>query len=793
MRAHRNSTAVLVVAALLAAIPARAQVERLVILKVDGLPEGLVERYARENRLPSIQRVFGEGGAWLDNFYVRGLSLSAPSWSLLDTGRHLEVRGNVEYDRYTLRAYDYLNFFPLYVGYARMRRADMAGVELLDEQGVQLLMDRFSYQERFAGFQLYQRGVRWVTLESSLKHAFTGRSPKELFDEWQTGFSMVASLNAQFERELIDHLKDPRIKYLDLYTGDYDHVGHLAADPATQRHAIEEVDRLVGRVWTAIAASPLADRTALVLVSDHGMNSSEGIYSQGYSLVDWFSSAAGGAQHVLTNRHPLTEFKLRGLNPLVSEVITPSAESYYLAGQSAQYPTVMLDLDGNERASIGLRSNTLNMLHVLLQELLTKRLPGEVRTAALSAFFAIRDTARPAWQKDLEDLNRQMIALEERIREQQAHVSAQQKKFTSAERGLGLEEAALRQVDRLDSMQADLHGWSGYADTMGHLMSLRPSDFDPGKFKMEELIPRKSLGPNNSIADLQHYVTGPAPGGLVLGADGALDMERSFRTVDYFAALSAITVRNNVQKDVGPRPVDFIAVRAPHALLAAALPEEQFEGDGIWLWRSPEQQALILVRRGANGAQEIRYLPVAHLQAESGGLNFDRAEYTPGLPLELCEDPELDIDREGAGNHTSWLSQWHSEQEWFRAVHRTHYSNGVIGLTEELLYTYAPADDDYPGLKRRLRRTDLLVFTNDHWNFNVRGFNPGGNHGSFLRISTHSTLLFAGGAGTGLPRGVHIGTPYDSLSLVPTLLTLMDRAEPDLPGPVIQELLPPAQ
>jgi len=57
------------------------------------------------------------------------------------------------------------------------------------------------------------------------------------------------------------------------------------------------------------------------------MNTSEAVYSQGYSLVDWFNSAAGGGQHVLTNRHPSTEFTLKGLDPLVSEVITLSTES----------------------------------------------------------------------------------------------------------------------------------------------------------------------------------------------------------------------------------------------------------------------------------------------------------------------------------------------------------------------------------------------------------------------------------------------------------------------------------
>ena len=78
----------------------------MVILKADGLPPRLVDRYVAEGHLPHIREVFYQNGTRLNNFYVRGLSLSAPSWSLLDTGHPLVIRGNVEYDRYTLRAYE---------------------------------------------------------------------------------------------------------------------------------------------------------------------------------------------------------------------------------------------------------------------------------------------------------------------------------------------------------------------------------------------------------------------------------------------------------------------------------------------------------------------------------------------------------------------------------------------------------------------------------------------------------------------------------------------------------------
>jgi hypothetical protein len=104
--------------------------------------------------------------------------------------------------------------------------------------------------------------------------------------------------------------------------------------------------------------------------------------------------------------------------------------------------------------------------------------------------------------------------------------------------------------------------------------------------------------------------------------------------------------------------------------------------------------------------------------------------------------------------------------------------------------------------QRQLLEPDFVVFARDHWNFNAFSFNPGGNHGSFFRISTQSILMFAGGQQTGIHKGLVIHEPYDSLSLVPTLLTLTGQikdgrlSEPlqqtgfwTFPGRIIGELL----
>ena len=84
------------------------------------------------------------------------------------------------------------------------------------------------------------------------------------------------------------------------------------------------------------------------------------------------------------------------------------------------------------------------------------------------------------------------------------------------------------------------------------------------------------------------------------------------------------------------------------------------------------------------------------------------------------------------------------------AVHRCKYSNGVIGITEELSPVQEKAD---------------------HWNFNVRFPNPGGNHGSFFRISTHSVWMTAG---AGVPVR-ELEEPYDSLNFASTVLTLTEH------------------
>src|SRR5205085_10844372 len=138
--------------------------------------------------LPWFDEVFYKNGARLSNFYTRGMSLSGPSWGQLDTGQHLQIKGNVEYDRYTLHAYDYLNFFPYYKDYGLNKKVDMPASEVMDQLKIPLFCDAFPFDKRYTSPQLYQRGNDWALLAGGFINLYP-RDPNDLLDEWTMGLN----------------------------------------------------------------------------------------------------------------------------------------------------------------------------------------------------------------------------------------------------------------------------------------------------------------------------------------------------------------------------------------------------------------------------------------------------------------------------------------------------------------------------------------------------------------------------------------------------------------------------
>ena len=819
-----QSTARLCFLALVLALAASvtpAQPKRLVVVKCDGLPYDLVDQLVKQrdsrtgkSSLPWIEHIFYQRGTRLSNFYVRGMSLSAPSWSLLDTGQHLQIKGNVEFDRYSLYAYDYLNFIPFYVAGATGTRIDMPAVELVDSLKLPLLADAYPHDEHYMTLSLFQRGPRYATIQAGLQNRFA-KPPKELFDEWTMGFDLRTFITDQMRRELIAKLSNPKLRYLDLFTPDFDHVAHHNNDRQSQLYVLQDLDYMLGEIWTAIQKTPQANETALILVSDHGFNSQERVYSQGYNLVKFLASRAGGGHHVVTKRRLMLEYSIKGVYPLVPLINTTTPDTYYLKGQGTTYPTAVLDFDGNERASVHLRDSDLNVLHIMLQQLQRKDLSPDVRKAVTDAFFATVDRRRAGWEKEVSDINLELGALRRAIAENQKLWEAQPKKFTKEQQDQGLDDAAKRIFVQIDKWTKQERLYTEYITTLKNLLSLTPATFVPQRTIIEAIIKKNCMGDHNTIHELQNYVVGLSPEGLVLKPDGSLDEKRSFVHLNYFSLLHGLSVRNNVQQGVSNHPVDIIATRLS-ASQFESLPEAGISDDVIWIDGGEGKEALLLSKINANGDLSLRYQPITNLtQDEAGRIKFSAVPWQPGLPLKLFEEPQLMIP---TSDRAAWLSEWHTDIEWLHAVHRGQYSNGIIGLHEELArHPIESTSPDEPGLsedqrlmrsfnkrQREIVEADLLIVANNHWNFDVRGFNPGGNHGSFFRISTHSVFMIAGGDKTGLPQASQIEEPYDSLSFVPTLLALTGNLRDDMkpvpvlwekgfrrfPGRVVKELLP---
>jgi hypothetical protein len=395
------------------------------------------------------------------------------------------------------------------------------------------------------------------------------------------------------------------------------------------------------------------------------------------------------------------------------------------------------------------------------------------------------------------------------------HYDPKLRKWSSAEKASGQDKDSLRQWLLLRDWQAQELETRQALKGIERLLQLTPETFDLEKLRIQDYIAPKAMGLPNSIHQLQHYVVRLQSGELMLAPNGDLDIGRTFERLDYFSLLERLAVRNNVQTDVDSQPIDFVAVRLPPASLSGETKAYlETTADPIWLYAGRERQALVLSLPAADEPIQLKYLPIQNLhQNERGEIRFEMAAWQDGMPLRIWEDPQLQLP---VGQDKTWLKHWHTDIEWLRVLHRTRYSNGLIGLHEQFAEHLSPKmDSSRPGWseeealvarfrrrQRQLLQPDLVVFARDHWNFNAFSFNAGGNHGSFFRNSTHSVLMFAGGRDTGIPKRLAIEEPYDSLSLVPTLLALTGQindgrlSEPlqqkgfwTFPGRTIRELL----
>lgn len=122
----------------------------------------------------------------------------------------------------------------------------------------------------------------------------------------------------------------------------------------------------------------------------------------------------------------------------MSYVISPSSQSLYLRKQG-DYPTALIDPDGNERASVQLRNSDLNAIQILLLQLKQNDLDSIQRAAVRGAVLRIIEANRPEWAKTLAQLNEELTALRKAI-----ELSRFRSCFASPTNGIGPSYGASR-------------------------------------------------------------------------------------------------------------------------------------------------------------------------------------------------------------------------------------------------------------------------------------------------------------------------------------------------------------
>lgn len=802
-----------------APLPDSAANTRLIVVKVDGLPQDAVDAYVnridpRTGRsvLPWIRHLYYESGVRTENFYSRGISLSEPSWAIIDTGQHSLVKGNFEADRNTGDTVDHLSFVGFYLDSAKSQRVFPPAIEALDACRTPLTSDAWQFEDRETGIQLLRRGTLWFELfKVGIAPASRGTIGKRVGDIL-IGVNETEIWAKVSEERFVEAVRDPAVRYADFYWPFIDEALHDDNSEASLRGALSNFDRMLGRVQQAIAESGTADRTVLAVVSDHGSTYDvEGKYSQGINLIGYLERPEFGAHHSMSRGGPLANYELEGsaLKPFASAIaLTASRHSFYLADRPGQI-TCAMDYDGNERAQLYLRDPDLARLQMLWRALRAGKLDARSYEVAGRGAMAILDRRRAGWSAEAFELGEELVALARRgsaLRREQAALEAETKRARprSSESSAGIAPFAGRSA---------LNHRDPYRDLVDRGRELAVEVFRTDKLRNEYGAFRNSLATRSKVVSVEAFVAADETAlfgfrefGRTLDARdlaaypvrlrdivatdaGALDERASFVTVNYLEAFTGIRIRNSASAERGTAPVSWIVAEmdaaATVAALGAAGRQVQTIDRAFLVSADRDRQLLMLYRTADDGRQLVTLAPISRFSADSptGAYEFDLAAWRSGLPFGLFEDESL---KTGGQDRSAWLSAEHDLISWRDGVHRTAEGLAVVGFTEvattayrqrfdELIARATQADDKLLLRFERRRRdavaTDLFLHAAPHWNFDLKDFNAGGNHGGFGRSSMHTVFWIRGGAQTRIQAGpIAVQAPYDGLDVAPTLM-----------------------
>ncbi len=212
----------------------------------------------------------------------------------------------------------------------------------------------------------------------------------------------------------------------------------------------------------------------------------------------------------------------------------------------------------------------------------------------------------------------------------------------------------------------------------------------------------------------------------------------------------------------GARSLDVARDRAERAARAEGRPVDlllvKLDAGRTFVYRDPDNQAILHRTPGAEGTDVYRYEPVRRLtQSADGALHVEPAR--AGVdPFGYLSDPAFLKAVGGA----AWIGAPHSAQEWLTATAQTRYPDAVVAIAKFFAWQAPVAD------LADARDPDLVVTASAGWSFRSDD-GEGTDHGYPLPESMRMALFLAG---PNIPHG-RLLTPHRIVDVLPTILQMI--------------------
>ncbi len=749
----------------------------------------------REDLLPNLRHYIYVNGVRVENIFSATVTLSAVSWALIDSGQPSVVKQHMSFSRQTGYCRSHLDGFRDTMEFILRRGRKTNALWTLDQVGISLLRDAFNPLRVYTTPQIYYRLTPASYLTGLATAWLNGGRP--FARPWEIvahhlGRRVKGMDYPDFAEDFVaDHLAEKilerdfsgqeRYDYLSTLFSVINHQHQVDTNPENLVYRMVRLDRRLGRIFRAVEMSQRRDHTLVFLISDHGSEYEPGKLHVSFPLTKAFRTKLFGGHTVAT---VMAEDAVHALTTPIQGIDFPRVyESSYSPYGQAQphgeegYVTAFIDNFGNARAEIHLRNNDLNRLHLLLlarHRPLSQEQRARLRLRLQETLAAIRVWLEPelaSYHDYHAGVRAWLPQLEKRADPYWRDAAA--RLHGEAAR----DDRQLRALDRLwQLVQApDALAW-----------------LEAHNFSVREIIPKKYLGPANTVLQLRHYT---------IGLDANLDWVETTTDdqgrpvpMDYFHILKHYRAPNPPANGEA-NPFDLIVAALPVEAVAATarrqgwLDESVTLCQALWVVSTTENNPLkggeALLLEAADGS--LRYVPVSNLtQAPDGSVEFALAWERD--PLGWLYDPYF---QPPTGEPAAeWFQAFHTPEDWLHASYNTRYSH-ALGVFSNMFRDNALAFVNNPDFQRTLtgfpsaeakqryvrglrwkytaQQPDLRVWSTWLWNFSSKSYTAGGAHGG-LSPQVARTMFYAwGGAGLKLRRGLALTEPCTTLDIVPTI------------------------